>query len=90
MHPVLPGKMPLARAIGTTFAVVLTAVAARAGAVVPGQAVQPPSVSEKSVSERVAAIRAKAAKLSAAPIHDTETSSIDQPAQVAWNDWRNE
>jgi hypothetical protein len=49
------------------------------------KAIEPPSL-----AERVAAIRAKAAQLSAASTHDTAASSLDQPAQIAWNDWKNE
>jgi len=85
MRPVPRGKLPLARTIGAAFAVLLTAFAAKAGAVVPGKAIEPPSL-----AERVAAIRAKAAQLSAASTHDTAASSLDQPAQIAWNDWKNE
>jgi hypothetical protein len=36
----------------------------------------------------VAAIRAKAAELSAA--HDEAGAPVGRPAQVAWNDWKNE
>jgi hypothetical protein len=73
------------RAIGTTAALLFTAGAPEAGAVVSERDVQSPSV-----EQRVAAIRAKAAELSAAGLRDTAVPSFDPPAQVAWNDWRNQ
>ena len=65
------------------LAVMLAAVAGKAGAVMPGEEVALPSV-----ADRVAAIRAKAAQLSAA--HDEVGAPVGRPAQVAWNDWKNE
>jgi len=67
----------------SALAMILTAVAAKAGAVLPGKEVASPSV-----ADRVAAIRAKAAQLSAA--HDEAAAPDGRPAQVAWNDWKNE
>jgi hypothetical protein len=65
------------------LAVILAAVAGKAGAVLPGKEVASPSV-----ADRVAAIRAKAAELSAA--HDEAGAPVGRPAEVAWNDWKNE
>lgn len=66
---------------GRVGTVLLTAVAAEAGATVSMPAVDVPSV-----VERVAAIRAKAAELSAAQVRE----EFDGSAQlVAWNDWKN-
>jgi hypothetical protein len=59
-------------------------VAMAVKSVVPGTAISP------SVEDRVAAIRAKAAGSSAAHLQGTATASADRPAQVAWNDWKNE
>jgi hypothetical protein len=64
------------------LAVMLAAVAGKAGAV-PAEEVASPSV-----ADRVAAIRARAAPLSAA--HDEVGAPVGRPAQVAWNDWKNE
>jgi hypothetical protein len=68
----------------SALAAVLAAFAAKAGAIVPEKAVSP------SVQERVAAIRAKAAELTAAYSQSAAAAAVDRPAQVAWNDWRNE
>jgi hypothetical protein len=65
------------------LAVILAAIAGKAGAVVASKEVVSPSV-----TDRVAAIRAKAAQLSAA--HDDAGIPVGRPAQVAWNDWKNE
>jgi hypothetical protein len=70
---------------GSAIAVVLAAIGARAGATVDTNMVSSPSV-----GDRVAALRAKAAELSAAQLHDGATPSAGRPAQVAWNDWKNE
>jgi len=43
-----------------------------------------------SVQERVAAIRAKAAELNAAHSPGATTQTAERPAQVAWNDWKND
>jgi hypothetical protein len=69
----------------SALAAIVTAVAAKAGAVVPGKELGSPSV-----ADRVAAIRAKAAELSAAHSHDAAATPVGRPAQVAWNDWKNE
>ena len=69
----------------SVVAVLLAAVAAKAGAVVPATAADSPSL-----KDRIAAIRAKAAELSGALSHDAAAPSVDQPAQIAWNDWKNE
>ena len=63
---------------GSVGTVLVTAVAANAGAVAPTDL--------PSVNDRVAVIRAKAAELSAAYVQD----AFDGPPQiVAWNDWKN-
>jgi predicted regulator of Ras-like GTPase activity (Roadblock/LC7/MglB family) len=64
----------------SAIAVIATAIAAKAGAVVF-------SKEASSVADRVAAIRAKAAAL--AGVQSDETTA-GRPAQVAWNDWKNE
>jgi hypothetical protein len=68
----------------SAVAVVLAAVAAKAGALAPGKTASP------SVEDRVAAIRAKAGQLTAAHSQDVATAPAGRPAQVAWNDWKNE
>ena len=67
------------------IAVVLTAIAGKAGAVVPAN-----DAEALSVKDRVATLRAKVAQLSTAQLHDGVTPAIGQPAQVTWNDWKNE
>jgi len=62
---------------------VLTAVAAKAGAVAPTDG-------PASVNERVAALRAKTVQVSGALAQDAVTATLDAPVRViAWNDWRN-
>jgi hypothetical protein len=66
----------------SAIAVIATAVAAKAGAVVFGK-----ETSSPTVADRVAAIRAKAAAL---PGAQSGEANAGRPAQVAWNDWKNE
>jgi len=77
--------MSFQRLFGSSaLAVLLAATAAKSGAVVPEKGVPP------SIEERVAAIRAKAAELAAAQSRNAAAALLERPAQVAWNDWRNE
>jgi hypothetical protein len=68
----------------SAVAAIMATVAAKAGAVVPVKAASPP------VEDRVAAIRAKVAELAAAQSQNAAPVAVDRPAQVAWNDWKNE
>jgi hypothetical protein len=71
-------------AIGTTAALLLSGVA-------PAEAAMSESgVQSASVEQRVAAIRAKAAQLSSLRLPDAAAASLERPAQVAWNDWKNQ
>jgi hypothetical protein len=60
------------------------AITAEARSMAPGTEVSP------SLGDRVAAIRAKAAGASAVRLQDAATAPVERPAQVAWNDWKNE
>jgi hypothetical protein len=73
-----------ATAMGTMVVLMSGAVVQEAGVVVPEMGVQ------KSVMQRVAEIRAKATQRSAAPVPDVANAWLDRPAQVAWNDWKNQ
>jgi hypothetical protein len=68
----------------SAFAIVLAVFAGKAGAMAP-----PSEMPAPSVADRVAAIRARAAQLSTAGSHAAVPLAA-RPAQVAWNDWKNE
>jgi hypothetical protein len=70
-------------------AAITTRVAPSAAGAQGGAAVARTS-GQSSVDLRVAAIRAEAARRSAAHSPDAAAVSADRPAQVAWNDWKNE
>jgi hypothetical protein len=73
-------------AIGTTASLLLGAVAPHAAANVSEQSAQP-----VSVEQRVAAIRAKATELMSAQLPDAAAAwALGRPAEVAWNDWKNQ
>jgi hypothetical protein len=79
-------KMAFHRLFGrSAVTVLLAAIGVKTGAAADENAVPSPSV-----ADRVAAIRAKAAELSATVSLDGATQSTGRPAQVAWNDWKNE
>jgi hypothetical protein len=85
-----PAKTLVARIVGASVVVLVTAVSAKAGAVVASKSDDSPSV-----EQRVAAIRAKMAELTggntSAPLQGVAVKhSPDSPRQIAWNNWKNE
>lgn len=77
--------MGLDRRLGSSaVAMLFTPLAGKAGAMIPAQGAAP------SFAERVAAIRARSAPPSPAGSAAAAIPMAARPAQVAWNDWKNE